>query len=343
MAISRADCLVWRTLRSADLIPDHPLVLEIGRANWYGDTPQEEVISDAIEFGPMVYQPEDRHDAWTKADWYYDLMLRCPKRTAIDLDPHAPDVLRWNLNDPIAFVAQDIVINTGTTEHVFDQRQVWETIHDATRKGGLMVHAMPLWGWFDHGFVNYQPTFVADLAAENSYDILLWIFAEMNPFFAVKIHEASDFDALYPRSRDRSAMMHVVFRKTRDESFRVPMQGVYSSRARPEQSKRWRENRGGPSRNTPEHLNRLAEEARQWDSRKLTPAGWTKVPRGDSAINVTADQLFARIGALTVERDVLLAQNDAHCEKIASLLDEVKALRDKQADHAETNGVGVCN
>ncbi len=243
MAISSADCLVWRTLRRAGLIPQSPRVLEIGRANWYGDVSPEEVEADQQEFAPSLSAPGNL-DLWAMADWYYSLMLRDPQRVAIDLDPAAPHCLRHDLNEPVSLGQCDIVINTGTCEHVFDQRQVWQTIHDSTKLGGLMVHAMPLWGWLDHGFINYQPTFVADLAAENGYEILLWLFAESNPPFTVPVHEVSDFQDLFPRSRNNSAMMYVVFRRTRDDEFRVPMQGVYSSRAGEKLLQNWRK-RGG--------------------------------------------------------------------------------------------------
>ncbi len=245
MAITRADCVLWRELRRADLIPEEPTVLEIGRANWYGDVPADEFDRDRQEFAPEDAWTPACLDAWTRADWYYRVMLRKPIRAAVDLDPHAPDCERSDLNYPLGLVVRqhDLVINTGTTEHVFDQRQVWETIHDATKVGGLMVHSLPLWGWLDHGFVNYQPTFVEDVAAENDYDIVLWLFAEIQPLYAKQVTCAADFAALLPRSKRRSAMMHVALRKTKDTPFRVPLQGIYSSRTTPEQSAAWRTNR----------------------------------------------------------------------------------------------------
>ena len=283
MAITRADCLVWRSLRKAGLIPQSPAVLEIGRANWYGDVPNEEIASDCQEFAPekakMVH-----NNAWEMADWYYRVMLRNPQRTAIDLDLNAPDCHRHNLNERINVDGAecDIAINTGTCEHVFNQGQVWKTIHDAVKVGGLMVHAMPLWGWLDHGFYNYQPTFIKDIAAENAYEILLWMFAESDPFYAVQVKEASDFQALYPRSRERSAMMHVVFRKTRSDDFKVPMQGVYSSRATPEQRQAW--------------LNRGRVSDQQ--------------PKGDSMTGLSKELLMQQLMGLADERKTLNARLD---------------------------------
>lgn len=253
MAITKGDCLVWRTLRrmGLDTISSRPKVLEIGKANWYGDVKGDEFSKDWKEFGPDIPEPDIPLDSWVLADWYYRIMLRNPDRIAIDLDPECPKpVCRIDLNDGVNFenwapVREfDIVINTGTCEHIFDQRRVWQVIHDGCKVGGLMVHALPLWGWLDHGFVNYNPTFIADVAAENDYEILVWVYSELDPPMAVRVSGPDGIHALYPRIREgRSAMMHVAMRRTRDRGFQIPMQGVYSKRATPQSVRTWHEER----------------------------------------------------------------------------------------------------
>jgi hypothetical protein len=57
-------------------------------------------------------------------------------------------------------------------------------------------------------------------------------------------------------------------------------------------------------------------------------------------MQVTTDQLFARIGAQSIELDLLRAQNAQQQATIADLLGQVKALRDRQAVPAETTGTG---
>lgn len=236
MAITSADCAVWRELRRRDLIPDRPNVLEIGRANWYGDEPLESLLRDVAEFGDGQTEGDSLSDPWVLADLYYRAMLRNPKRIAVDIDANACDI-RHDLNRPFPvsaveryFLPADIIINTGTTEHIFDQRQVWESIHDCCKAGGLMVHTMPLWGWLDHGFYNYQPTFVTDIAAANGYEIVLWMFAELLPAFQMIVESAEDIYALAGRANP-NALMQVVYRRTSEEVFRVPMQGAYRQAA----------------------------------------------------------------------------------------------------------------
>lgn len=245
MAITGGDRQLWRKLRAHGEIPERPVVLELGRANWYGDIPQGEAVEDWRYFAdPGIGLPK-RVNHWQAADWYYDVMLRRPTRVAIDLDPAAPDCVRHNLNElvPECLHGADVVINTGTLEHVFDQRAVWQSCHDACKLGGLMVHALPLWGWLDHGFTNFNPTLVADLASENGYAVLCWLIYEIKTGWYAPIECPADVAQHQARAAEHSAMMHVAFRKVSGEPFKVPMQGVYSRRATTEQLEAWNANR----------------------------------------------------------------------------------------------------
>jgi tetratricopeptide (TPR) repeat protein len=66
----------------------------------------------------------------------------------------------------------DAVINSGTTEHVLNQYNSFKTIHEATRVGGCMVHALPASGFTDHGYFTYTGRMFFDLASYNGYEIV---------------------------------------------------------------------------------------------------------------------------------------------------------------------------
>lgn len=201
MALTAGDVALWAALEKQAAIPRDADVLEIGQANWYGDTPIPEGCEDVCPFNV--------------ARKWYKKILRCHMIVAIDM--HGKHAIRHDLNKPLASVSRwhpleigqqfGIVINTGTAEHIFDQRTLFESIHDACTVGGLMVHAAPVHGWLDHGFYNYQPCFFADLAAANGYEVLY--------------REAWTFR---PRG---DVMLYVALRKTREAGFMVPMQGKY--------------------------------------------------------------------------------------------------------------------
>ena len=60
----------------------------------------------------------------------------------------------------------DMVTNHGTTEHVWNQYQVFRNIHNFCRPGGTMIHAVPIiGGWAKHCSFHYDTVFF-DLLAE---------------------------------------------------------------------------------------------------------------------------------------------------------------------------------
>jgi SAM-dependent methyltransferase len=68
----------------------------------------------------------------------------------------------------------DLVINCGTTEHVLNQYRSFKTIHDAVAPGGYIYCALPMLGYLNHGYVNYNPRLFVELSRANGYRIELF-------------------------------------------------------------------------------------------------------------------------------------------------------------------------
>ncbi len=66
----------------------------------------------------------------------------------------------------------DLVINTGTTEHIANQENAFRVIHDLACPNGIMYHEVPAGDW-DHGLFNYTPKFFLLLHKFNDYRELL--------------------------------------------------------------------------------------------------------------------------------------------------------------------------
>jgi hypothetical protein len=72
----------------------------------------------------------------------------------------------------------DIVTNSGTTEHIYpaspqSQSQCFENIHVCTKKGGIMIHMLPIVGdYLGHSCVFYNEEYFYALAKSNNYDIV---------------------------------------------------------------------------------------------------------------------------------------------------------------------------
>ena len=209
MALTKADVFLWDHLRKAGLLPASPTVLEIGQANWYGDAPLPDGCPETEPFAI--------------ARWYYQQTLAPSRMVAIDMSG-TEAALRLDLNEPVGLSKMfdatdggnlfDITINTGTAEHVFNQAQLFRTIHDWTKPGGLMVHAAPVGaGWFDHGLYTYSPELFNLLAEANSYQFLAAFYFDID---TAEIGTDLSFQA--------RTMAYMALRKTKDEPFRYPMQ-----------------------------------------------------------------------------------------------------------------------
>ena len=212
MAITWADLQLWKKIKAKDLLPVNPSMIEIGEANWYGDVPP----GDVMESPPT--------NAFTIAERYWSQTVNPRVRHAIDLHG-TPKAFRIDLNYPhrIADGMYDLLVNTGTLEHVFDQWSAWHNCHTLTRPGGLMVHNLPWVGWQHHGLYNYQPGFVFDLASANRYTVELLAYSSIKPRWFVIPED--DQTADLPLC---DVMIHAVFRKHLDFThFKSPMQGCY--------------------------------------------------------------------------------------------------------------------
>lgn len=80
--------------------------------------------------------------------------------------------LKLDLRQPLNLGLFSMVTNYGTTEHVSEQRPVWENIHRACQVGGVIISMCPMPGdWWWHGW--YYPTedFYTEFAALNGYEI----------------------------------------------------------------------------------------------------------------------------------------------------------------------------
>lgn len=66
----------------------------------------------------------------------------------------------------------DLVLNCGTTEHLFGQYTAFRAIHDGMKVGGHAYHHLPTTGFINHGYFTYHPRVFGDLAAANGYALL---------------------------------------------------------------------------------------------------------------------------------------------------------------------------
>lgn len=128
----------------------------------------------------------------------------------------------------------DVILNSGTTEHIFNQWNCFEVMHDAAKVGGVIYCQLPASGYLDHGYFCYTPLFFRDLAAANGYELLdiFVTLAGLNDVVELGIDTRGDHRILSPRSidlppHDRRVPcfnIHVVMRKTKSAPFRCVLE-----------------------------------------------------------------------------------------------------------------------
>ncbi|OBG55221.1 hypothetical protein A5704_25945 [Mycobacterium sp. E735] len=232
MAITNVELSFLLEASRRGLLPQQGRLLEFGEA---------ETMIDVVQAIPLLLAEGPRRDAllaetppdgvaqvYADAKRIYRALFDFRSYNAIDLLPPNHYRLQQDLNLPFDLGTRfDVCINNGTTEHVFNQANCFKAIHDHTAPGGVMIHWTPCLGWVDHGLYNIQPGFFHDLAAANGYEVLLAVLSSdsmMMPIIPGQI--TSELVAANPGIRDSLAC--AVLRKTTDEPFRFPLQGVYS-------------------------------------------------------------------------------------------------------------------
>lgn len=128
----------------------------------------------------------------------------------------------------------DVVLNFGTTEHVFNQLNSYQVMHDALKVGGIIFHQLPSIGWTDHGYFCYHSAFFDDLAKANDYEIVdrWYAAAGISQPRSDAVETRDQTTPLESDDRDGSRLpetlvnynIHAVLRKTRDTPFRVGLE-----------------------------------------------------------------------------------------------------------------------
>lgn len=254
MAITALEYFLLAELAGAGVLPPEPAVLELGEANWYGDVPLDRLAAD-IRAGRLAATEKkallarlDRAAGRTDDMRLFEiakvaLNLFTGYRSLISIDLNGASSLRFDLNQPVPLDRRfDLILDLGTAEHVFNIHQLFKTVHDLTRPGGLMIHGTPFTGWIDHGFYSFQPTFYWDLAAANGYAMKGMLYGQLQPFKLKSMNRREDVPAMLKADEfGANGMIFAVMGKAADESpFRAPMQGLYAGALSDDLTAAWR-------------------------------------------------------------------------------------------------------
>jgi SAM-dependent methyltransferase len=189
------------TTAPPDNLPELAQRLEAGsKLGPDGQALNQAFIGEMFEAAGMTY------DAIDIADGY--------KTTIVDLNFQSlPDHF---------LKSADVVLNFGTSEHILNQANVFKSIHDACKPGGMIMHQLPAIGFVDHAYYCYTGRFFYDLAAYNEYE-LVDIWFDGNYTDSEDIYSSTRAYARYfPHVSKRVAAIGVEDREKRVASLRIP-------------------------------------------------------------------------------------------------------------------------
>lgn len=130
----------------------------------------------------------------------------------VSIDGNGRGTLTWDLNTPLKKLGKfDLVTDFGTGEHVFDQAQVWRSIHRLTKMGGYIAFDRPTQGYEGHCFYRVDESWYRDIA-------------EANDYLVKRLERATT---------KRGELVRGVFKRLNANDFVVPQQGRYRKLLRP--------------------------------------------------------------------------------------------------------------
>jgi SAM-dependent methyltransferase len=183
-----------------------------------------------------------------------DTILRAlgfDRLTRVDCDNYesVDELLDLNLPDTPVPLQQrfDVILDTGTIEHVFHLPHALAHLHRMLRPGGRVIHLTPAANCLEHGFYQLSPTFFADYYLANDYEIArlaVCRYLTDDESSAVDVYDylAPRGDALRIGGLDDRvyATFAVVHKRLSSTCGQIPQQAYYQQRWRESQRDRSR-------------------------------------------------------------------------------------------------------
>ncbi|MBL8348992.1 MAG: class I SAM-dependent methyltransferase [Burkholderiaceae bacterium] len=161
--------------------------------------------------------------------------LGYPIGESLEISDRADHFLDLNLplaDDALLARRYDLLLDSGTLEHVFDVKEALFNTASLVRPGGKVVHLNPVQGYCNHGFVLMQPTLYFSFYEANGFalrycGILEYLDEQQRSARLVPV--PADYNNLRFASASDSLVVVVAERlDDRPRSrFEVPMQAFY--------------------------------------------------------------------------------------------------------------------
>ena len=91
--------------------------------------------------------------------------------------------IKHDMNLPIStnyFSQYDLVVDSGTLEHIFNFPQALINISNILKVGGIVYHFLPACSWLEHGFSQFSAETLMSWYKINGYDIIHSYYSKQN-------------------------------------------------------------------------------------------------------------------------------------------------------------------
>lgn len=92
----------------------------------------------------------------------------------------------------------NLIVDSGTLEHIFDVRAVMENTVKMTKVGGYVLQFIPAQNFLNHGFYQFSPTFFYDFFTANGFEIV--------ESYLVEVRGRSDRYHWYDQEKDYTGL-----------------------------------------------------------------------------------------------------------------------------------------
>jgi SAM-dependent methyltransferase len=219
------------SLTNSGALPPESEICDIGATQLFGDGVMEGTksflsfySSRTAKATPPDKASEEKLQAIANNGFLGDLLLLAGfKYTALDIF-HGTNTVLFDLNvhapGPKLAGRFDLVMNFGTTEHVFNQYRAFQTIHDLTKVGGVIYHDLPMAGYLDHALFRYDPLFFRTVLPANGYELL-----EQKISMGADRDVSDDLRKMgYDRAKYVDVGIEVIVRRLDSGPFKIPME-----------------------------------------------------------------------------------------------------------------------
>ena len=218
-------------LTSIGALPPGATICDIGATQLFDDENQESsrgFLSYYAERFPGATPPEkvppEELKSITQSGFLGDLLILAGfEYKALDIF-HATNTILFDLNvhepGPDLVGQFDLVMNLGTTEHVFNQLRSFETIHALMKVNGVCYHDLPMAGYLNHALYRYDPLFFSLIVPANGYELIMeQVTVGPDRSVTDKLRAMG-----YKISSIADVGIEAIYRRTNPDPFKVPLE-----------------------------------------------------------------------------------------------------------------------